>query len=854
MSWDIKYRCEFTDILALDWKIDFEDETAHSGDPVSMQGTGTPLKFNFLSNSQAVFEDPIHGSTVDINIYSDTHFQWAGFYAYEEQKWRISIYYGSTLYWCGFINSKGYNEPYDGVSYPVIISASDCLGYLKEIPFSDTALSGHKAESQIILDILSKIRYTGFREFVNIYEESMSTTVNDSPFDQTSVDTDIFKDSKCYDVLVEILKKYNACIRTVGGNVVIYRPIELSQATIYGRIFTSGIPKTSTTISTEQFVSRSTVVTDLRDVEGGNQGVQDPAKKVTINQDYGNKDSWLDNWKFEGNKFSGSAMAGFTAESWVNNGDTYLIVPINKGLASEADGVVLNGKNNYPTVSKYISQQFALYALNCSNILCFEFNYQWINEKGSAVYSNDFYFSVESVSGTHYLQITDGSYCTWVGSLNIMAISEDVPDGNSGWQTWSRKFTTLPVPGEYIVKFYGLDDGELNVFMAVKDVKFFSTSDTITVKKTKSYQWPFGWLTRWKKSFEYIDKAEIVQKVYNPTCTPTKGIELNYDYLLGDVTDAAIDNVIEQFAGALATVARDSLTDTATDFVTNHSGDYPGITVSHSTNHVSLTENDGNDFTGPTSITNTSGDLSGTVVTSPPHSVSRPQIDQVLIVTGTAVSSIDITIGALTRRCSWDTDPATTVTGFVTAGNIALFAAIGITLDFNDTVPADGFTFTSAPGTANAFTTSIVQVNPTLTYVLTTDQTAADTVARVDTITLAGTYGTANILCDGVTKEIDVDEVLTYSTDWNTRGGSESKPILEIIGDEIADQYSRAKQLVTLPILENSLTSNLPQINILGNFKDDLNKYGANNRVFIFNSGEFEVRDRSWSLDLIEII
>jgi hypothetical protein len=100
---------------------------------------------------------------------------------------------------------------------------------------------------------------------------------------------------------------------------------------------------------------------------------------------------------------------------------------------------------------------------------------------------------------------------------------------------------------------------------------------------------------------------------------------------------------------------------------------------------------------------------------------------------------------------------------------------------------------------------------------------------------LTGSSGTAKIVCDSVPSpsvvNIDVDESLTYTTDWNTRGGSESKPLLEIIGDEIANQMSRPRQFLSLPITEGNST-NTPHVNLLGNFQDILNSiYGPSDNL-----------------------
>ena len=197
MAWDCKYRCEWTDILGLEWRADIEDETAHVGDPVVMQATGTPLSINYLYSGTPITDNPILGTTADLSVYSDTNFEWIGLYAFGERKWRLSVYYSTTnLYYQGFLNSDDYNEPYDGVSYPVTMGASDWLGQLKDFPYKDGAsyYNGRKTESQIIFDILGKIGITSFKEFVSVYETTMADSDSDSPLNQTTIDVDVFQD------------------------------------------------------------------------------------------------------------------------------------------------------------------------------------------------------------------------------------------------------------------------------------------------------------------------------------------------------------------------------------------------------------------------------------------------------------------------------------------------------------------------------------------------------------------------------------------------------------------------------------------------------------------------------------
>jgi hypothetical protein len=454
----------------------------------------------------------------------------------------------------------------------------------------------------------------------------------------------------------------------------------------------------------------------------------------------------------------------------------------------------------------------------------------------------------------------DDYWCSWQAGANKMSITEDVLDGFSGWKTWSRRIDGIEVAGPYIVKFYALDDTDL-IYIALKNVIFTqATNKTRDVSgfaewaqfyrrhKSNGFKINFNNTYSYEHPTEYTEFKKITERLYSKT-NSLSGPIIGYNHVLGDVTDAGIDNIIEQYKGALATT--DFATATA-DFDTDHSADYSGggVVVTHFNNIVIMTSAvAGTNFTGPTSITNTTGNLSGTVTTVTPNAAAKGQIDEVDNLSGTAFSSIDITIGAVTKRCTWNTDAATTAAGFLTAGNIAAFAAINITLAGNDSVPSDGFVFTGLAGVANAFTTTVVEFSPTFTWSLDTTQAAADGVARVDHITLTGSSGTANILCDGVTEEVKGYPVPT--SDWNTRGGSESRDLLQLICDAWAAQYARQKMCIDLPVRETGQTTFL---NLNGNLQDDYNIISGYNRKFAIARAEFAVKSRDWNLTLSELV
>ena len=119
MNYFEKYRCEFQDILGLQWHVSIEEWAAAQGVIIDMKATGDPLNIEYFSDSEELFDSPIKGSKADLTIYSFTNFQWIEIYSAGDFNYRMSIYAGANLYWQGFILAGSYSEPYDGVAYPV---------------------------------------------------------------------------------------------------------------------------------------------------------------------------------------------------------------------------------------------------------------------------------------------------------------------------------------------------------------------------------------------------------------------------------------------------------------------------------------------------------------------------------------------------------------------------------------------------------------------------------------------------------------------------------------------------------------------------------------------------------------
>jgi len=792
MAWVEKYRQEIADVRLIQWTTKIYED-GFSGDLSYLKGSGEPVILELCNESDDPY-DPIKESRAVISVKSITDFALADLYSTEDMQFYVEIYQGESLYWCGFVDTQNYEEPYEDVPYDVSIYCTDGLSLLRNILYDDdgTYYEGRKLQSQIILDILGKIGFTEFKEFVNIYEESMDDSVDDSPMDQLKIDVDIFRDIYCDEALKEIFKLYGACIRQTDGIFQIYRPKELIGTTVYGRYFTGAAIKTSVSYTPKQYIDRSGYSSYLRQVPGGVKIIQSPASDVNIHLDCGNRESLIKNWQFRGETFDGNDF-----ENWTQTADTNA-GPISGNITEKNQGVFLDSYDTSSPYAYYTHQTFGT-TLQATNDACaIEFDYLLYNNTASPV--ADVLTKVILRQSTAYYLSMNGN---WVGSVQGLSISNTAQPGSSGWLHFKLEIQNGLLLSNTGITIELQSSNKADVRIAYGEVRFYYYSTILLRQRVNiaGRERPSTLRSSLaEKRYLKIPK-EITEITYTKT-NSINGKKINIDGIIGDVTPAKvnIDNIIEQFAGALVVSIRDTLAEAAADFVTDHDADYTDIDVTSDEEDIIFTgkETDekvsGDDFTGDTSITNTSGNLDGSVVATQAYITSVPQIDTITV-TGDS-GEADVLCDGVTKALEWETSIALTLQNFVD-DYADDYLAVGTILTC--TVSTLIFTAKKA-GVPFTGATSITNVSGTLDGEVEDPPTQANVVGqvRIDTITLSGYEGTADIVCDAEEQEVDIDETLSSSSDWNTRGGSESKPLLEIICDEIALQYSRPKELIDM--------------------------------------------------------
>lgn len=826
------YCLQFYDIWDVAWTAIFYLD-GYTGNLIDLQGSDEAIVFNFENDSDDPFA-PIKPSQVTFNVILNENESLSTLFEVGDMELWVEVFQGNDYssdlaepFWCGWVDPYQYQQPYDVRPNVVTITAVDGLSLLDDILFADEDsaedteyYTGRSKETKIILDILGKIGYSEFKEFDNIFEERMDNDPNLSPMELTLIDADFGKEKSCKEVLSNILSKKKACIRQRRGVFCIYRPKAVVTAdTIYGRHFTAETTKTSISYNPNQYIRRDGHDTNLRQVPGGVESIVKPAKRISLFQDYGNKESWIKNYVVEENTYDRNLGQ---YEHWTPGGD---ILWTHMTLPNQEKGILID-KTNLAINPPCVRQSFGSYIKATDDVLIFSIDYMTANYSSSAAEGVYIHIEIKSDVSNNWLynDPANDEYCKWSPSAYWIEIGPiDIPVGTSGWTTYSRKIQGIPASGTYTIELSGVRTTKL-VYIVYTDILFYGTSDELTRKK-RPHKGPFPNLARLVLGLseyvtKYVDKKEVTEAEHRVD-NDIKGIEIEYQEVLGDVVDSEMENIIEQFSGALAIEVVTSLSDGINSFVADHSADYlPYVYVESGSDGETLifTGLTNEDFSGATTIENTDGDVDGSVENTQAFSAGTAQVDT--FVCASATGSTFITIG--TTICELIGDGIsieTTIDNFISTYGTTYFVFEKVSLSRSGSPGTNMLATANVPG--DPFTASVSGVGPVASHSTTTPNSTGT--ARIDTITLSGTNGTANITCNGETQEISVGETteIAPSKKWyilnEDSSESTADELLDLMADEVAKQYSRATHFIQMPIQELSGETNL---NLIGNLQD----------------------------------
>ena len=404
MAFATKYKMSFKDEGDTQWHVNFQEDGWGGATTVFTPGVD-PL--NIRWNGQDKY-DTIMGSIADIQMVYESAVD--SLYTETSQTIKVVVVKVSAVVWQGYLCPGEYYKNFNQSKFYVTLTASDGLGELKDIKFTDDSDDPYFYQQTEIIAIANILQKTGLDitiyEYVDIYADGMNEA--DGPLELTYMYPEKFWDEvsdeseDCYAVLNAILKKYGARLLQWDTLWQIVRPNACSLDTVRWRSYTyQGAPSGTGTMDGFTTLSDESMVYIHADAEL-NKLPGAGSTEITLNPPM--RENLLKNGSFDDHTWNGA-----TPYYWTNSSASI-------GHAVDADVLDIgsNGdSDNQPT--QYLYTTFNTYKTKSARLTL-----QWKAVWSASPPAKATIMIVVKCNGQYFL--TDGTWTT------------TAPPTSTGWQ------------------------------------------------------------------------------------------------------------------------------------------------------------------------------------------------------------------------------------------------------------------------------------------------------------------------------------------------------------------------------------------------------------------------------------
>jgi hypothetical protein len=259
MSWgNLKYTSSFKTLLPYHNITGFDIyiyQVGYNSPPASIEVGASTVE---LSRDAGQFEW-VNGTKFTFSLINITEEQYSEFReATYGQYWVLLKDDSANTIFTGYLQSEIYTEDYSDAPYSARLTFTCGLSHLKYVRFDDGSgnlYSGQKSLLEVIRLCLNKLgKPLSIREFMNIYDDSMTSTTTSSLLTQCFVDSNLYREEKdgvevgftCARVLEEILKCFNTHLYIWDNVWYFIRWQEYADTTMYYREFLPRVGSEST--------------------------------------------------------------------------------------------------------------------------------------------------------------------------------------------------------------------------------------------------------------------------------------------------------------------------------------------------------------------------------------------------------------------------------------------------------------------------------------------------------------------------------------------------------------------------------------------------------------------------------
>lgn len=180
-----------------------------------------------FSGNSALYDSQIISSSAHFQLIENTLGEFSEFETAAEEDYKVIFYeQGSpdVLLWQGFITTELIEGEIYNTPLTLNIMATDRMADLKEEEINLNKFSGNPSMMDLIHECLSTTNLDqGYRIANTLYEESQTVNDQTTPFHHTYLEKEALKGRSCERVLSDILKIFNADVRSWRGYFYIIR-------------------------------------------------------------------------------------------------------------------------------------------------------------------------------------------------------------------------------------------------------------------------------------------------------------------------------------------------------------------------------------------------------------------------------------------------------------------------------------------------------------------------------------------------------------------------------------------------------------------------------------------------------
>lgn len=239
MAYGLKYTIPFKDIDNLSNVVEIYQD-GFVGSSTELIATDQPATHKFEREENDDITSSIMSTTFTISFYSTDTTDFRNFFSYSDREFLVIHKFNGNVVFKGYLLNDITGEPFQDPPYPVVITATDGLGQLKEV-----ALTGPSVDTDLGSLIFEQLNRLGLEldfEICNDLYEGLVMDNTKSIFDQAEGSNLLVQDFtfdelelNAFDFLLEICKSFGWVLFQSNGRWVIQRAVARNneQTTIY---------------------------------------------------------------------------------------------------------------------------------------------------------------------------------------------------------------------------------------------------------------------------------------------------------------------------------------------------------------------------------------------------------------------------------------------------------------------------------------------------------------------------------------------------------------------------------------------------------------------------------------------